>query len=163
MRFVRMSVLRDFDQTQQTIGLDALGQVWLMTGQTDRSESGHANAQFSPRDALQYANAITRAALEGIRIQEHYVTLSGYEQFPLRTEWGYNRYNALADYVGVKAAMAQASREETGTYACAQCGANVRLNESGLWVAPMRTTCEHAPDIPLPGDASESGDADENV
>jgi len=39
--------------------------------------------------------------------------LPGHERFPLRTQWGYDRYQELAETMEPKAAMAQASREES--------------------------------------------------
>jgi hypothetical protein len=39
--------------------------------------------------------------------------LPGHERYPLRTQWGYDRYQELAETMEPKAAMAQASREES--------------------------------------------------
>jgi hypothetical protein len=169
MKFVRASTRRDFDGTHQTIGLTPDGQIWLITGHAGTSEQGHASAQFEPREALRYARELITCALEGIRISEGQLTMDGYEQFPLRSQWGYDRYQTLADEMGIKQAMAQASREETEVFPCRGCGSPVRLSQSGEWVLadpgyfgtmlrftgddeiiPAIAECEHEPDITYP-------------
>ena len=122
MKFVRAFHKKDAEEVQQTIGVTADGQVWLrITGWTDDSEPGYANARFAPADALKFAFELANLARYAKTVQLRH------EQFEAAPE-------EVARIVGI--ALADAGIDPAsmpgGTTAsrCTACD-EVRLSYSG--------------------------------